>query len=249
MNSIIAKESPFFFDQEAMMKLGRENGPSYRTAEPFQHIIFDNFLPPQVVDDVLNEFPGPEQANWHIFNNNREKKLACQDETEMGPHIRHLIAQLSSMTFLNFLIELTGIDGLVQDPYLHGGGMHQLLKNGKLNIHADFNWHNKLNMKRRLNLLLYLNKDWKEEYGGHLELWDTHMEKRLKAILPIFNRCVIFSTNSDSYHGNPVPVACPEDRSRKSIALYYYTSPAIRENTMEKHPTLFQARPEDDFAE
>jgi Rps23 Pro-64 3,4-dihydroxylase Tpa1-like proline 4-hydroxylase len=239
------KFSEHLFDYPALMALGRENASVYQSADPFPHIVFDDFLPSPVVEEVLKEFPGPEQVDWNVFDNKREKKLACNNEREMGPHIRDLIAQLSSMTFLEFLTALTGLEGLIQDPYLIGGGMHQIVRGGKLNVHADFNWHQKLKMHRRLNLLLYLNKDWDESYGGQLELWDKRMEKRVKSVLPIFNRCVIFSTNSDSFHGHPYPLACPDNRSRKSIALYYYTSPATAVNASEQHPTLFQAAPKD----
>jgi hypothetical protein len=235
----------FFFSPEKLQQLAINHREAYKTAQPFAHIVLDGLLPDHVLEPVLTEFPGPELPEWHKFNNPREKKLACQDENQMGPHTRHLISQLNSATFLNFIEVMTGIEGLVPDPYLHGGGLHQIMRGGHLNIHADFNWHRKMKLERRLNLLLYLNKEWNEEYGGHLELWDKSMKKCEKKILPVFNRCVIFNTTDTAYHGHPEPLTCPENRSRKSLALYYYTSRSAAMESSEMHPTMFQARPGD----
>ncbi len=116
---------------------------------------------------------------------------------------------------------------------------------GLLKIHADFNKHPVTQLDRRLNVLVYLNKDWEEAYGGHFELWDKNMEKAEVRILPIFNRMAVFSTTSYSYHGHPDPLTCPADRSRKSIALYYYTNGRPAEEIDPKlgsHSTLFRVR-------
>ncbi|NEN95926.1 MAG: 2OG-Fe(II) oxygenase, partial [Moorea sp. SIO3I7] len=130
-------------------------------------------------------------------------------------------------------------------PHFVGGGLHQIEKGGYLKIHADFNRHTKLRLDRRLNLLIYLNKDWQEDYGGHFEMWDTEMTQSQKKILPVFNRCVIFSTTDFSYHGHPEPLTCPEGRTRKSLALYYYSNgrPAEELSKSGDHSTLFKARP------
>jgi len=144
---------------------------------------------------------------------------------------------------LQFLETLTGIKGIVPDPYFVGGGLHQIKPGGKLGVHADFNHHEKLNLDRRINVLIYLNKDWKEEYGGHFELWNKEMTAAEQKILPLFNRCAIFSTTSTSFHGHPTPLSCPPDRTRKSIATYYYSNGRPAEEVGESHSTLFKARP------
>jgi Rps23 Pro-64 3,4-dihydroxylase Tpa1-like proline 4-hydroxylase len=141
---------------------------------------------------------------------------------------------------LRFLEVLTGIKGIISDPYFTGGGLHQIKRGGKLSVHADFNFHNDLKLDRRINVLVYLNKDWEEAYGGHFELWDRDMSKAQQKILPLFNRCAIFSTTSYSYHGHPTPLACPPDRTRKSIATYYYSNGRPAEEVNESHSTLFQ---------
>ncbi|WP_202803353.1 2OG-Fe(II) oxygenase [Pedobacter arcticus] len=134
---------------------------------------------------------------------------------------------------------------MISDPYFFGGGQHEIKKGGLLKVHADFNKHPQLKLDRRINVLVYLNKDWKEEYGGNFELWGKNMEQCVKKILPVFNRMAIFSTTDFSYHGHPDALNCPEDRSRKSLALYYYSNgrPASEINIdQEKHNTLFKER-------
>jgi hypothetical protein len=157
---------------------------------------------------------------------------------------RHLLAQFNSSTFTSFLEDLTAISGLIPDPHYLGGGLHQIEPGGLLKVHADFNRHEQLRLDRRLNLILYLNRDWREEYGGHLELWNRDMTRCEARILPVFNRCVVFTTTSLSYHGHPEPLTCPPGMTRKSMALYYYSNgrPAAEESDVA-HDTDFQARP------
>src|SRR5580698_3047972 len=140
---------------------------------------------------------------------------------------------------------LTGISSVLPDPYYTGGGLHQIRPGGLLEVHADFSYHNALRLDRRINVLIYLNKDWREEYGGHFELWDRDVTRAEKKILPIFNRCAIFSTTSVSFHGHPVPLACPPERNRKSIATYYYTNGRPEEDPelTHRHEVAFQERP------
>lgn len=164
----------------------------------------------------------------------------------MGPKVRELIHFLNSEPFLVFLQELTSIkESLIGDPYLIGGGLHEIKRGGLLKVHADFNKHTLTGLDRRLNVLVYLNKDWKEEYGGHFELWDKDMQRSAKKILPAFNTLAMFSTTDFSYHGHPDPLNCPPDRSRRSVALYYYSNgrPVSEINQgLVEHSTLFKAR-------
>jgi hypothetical protein len=190
---------------------------------------------------VLGEFPEPDEIRWIRFEDARGKKLASEAETQMGAMTRFLLYQLNSATFIEFLEKLTGTDGLIGDPHFLGGGLHQIVRGGFLKIHADFSRHPKLNLERRLNILIYLNREWREEYGGHLELWDRDMRECRKKILPVFNRCVIFNTTTQSYHGHPDPLNCPEGETRKSLALYYYSSRSSR--STGQYSTLFRRRP------
>jgi Rps23 Pro-64 3,4-dihydroxylase Tpa1-like proline 4-hydroxylase len=219
------------------------------SADPFAHIVIDNFLPDSILNEVLNEFPNPDEIQWKEFDNKSEKKLASVSEQQMGHATRFLLYQLNSSTFITFLEKLTGIDGIIPDPHFVGGGLHQIKPGGYLKIHADFNKNTRLKLDRRLNLLLYLNKDWSEGYGGHLELWDVKMKACQRKILPIFNRCVIFSTTDFSYHGHPNPLTCPDNRTRKSLALYYYSNGRPSEEVGSPHTTIFRERPNENLKE
>lgn len=240
----------FRIDADKLNELTLKHRDEYANAQPFPHIVIDNFFPEEVLKDILNEYPKSGDIDWQKFENKAEKKLANKHERYMGNYTRSLLYQLNSSTFISFLETLTGIDGIIPDPHFEGGGLHQIERGGYLKVHADFNRHTKMRLDRRLNLLLYLNKDWKEEYGGHLELWDTAMTQCEKKILPIFNRFVLFTTTDFTYHGHPEPLTCPEGWTRKSLALYYYTNgrPAS-EVTGKEHSTLFQARPGEDIKE
>jgi hypothetical protein len=240
----------FRVDADKLKELALKYREDYANAKPFPHIVIDNFFPEEVLENILSEYPKTGDIDWQKFENKSEKKLANKHERYMGDNTRALLYQLNSSTFISFLETLTGIDGIIPDPHFEGGGLHQIERGGYLKVHADFNRHTKMRLDRRLNLLLYLNKDWKEEYGGYLELWDTAMTGCEKKILPIFNRFVLFTTTDFTYHGHPEPLTCPEGWTRKSLALYYYTNgrPAS-EVTGKEHSTLFQARPGEDLKE
>ena len=238
----------FWFDREHLAPLAELHRAAYAAAQPFPHIVIDDFLPAEVLNAVLEEFPSPDRPDWFKFDSPLERKLASKDDTAMGPATRHLLAELNGAAFIDFLERLTGIEGLVPDPHLEGGGLHQIKRGGHLKIHADFNRHPRTDLERRLNALIYLNRDWRDEYGGALELWSRDMTRREARILPLFNRLVVFSTTSTSYHGHPEPLNCPEDRTRKSLALYYYSRDRPAREANEAHNTLFQARPGEELS-
>jgi hypothetical protein len=219
----------------------------FTSADPFPHVVADGLFPEDVLDDVLGEFPEPEGAGWQRFDEATEVKLALADVTQMGPSTRALLAELNSGPFVDFLEAVTGIEGLIPDPHYVGGGLHQIRPGGFLKVHADFNRHKRLQLDRRLNLLVYLNRDWQDDYGGHLELWDRGMSRRAQRVLPVFNRMVVFATTDFSYHGHPEPLTCPPDRARRSLALYYYTNGRPAGEVTSGHTTLFQARPDERF--
>ena len=215
----------------------------YQEGVPFPHFVFDDFFDDHVVEKVLLEFPGKSDIDWIDYYDRGQVKLANEKESNIGLFTRYLLYSLNSSTFLTFLEELTGIQDLISDPYFRGGGLHNISRGGKLGVHIDFNKHQKYNLDRRLNLLLYLNKGWKEEFGGHIEFWDSGMKQCVKKLLPIFNRMVIFNTTETSFHGHPEPLNCPSDRSRKSLALYYYTIGQQEDDVSSTHSTLFRTRP------
>ena len=232
-----------FLDSNRLQELAHKLRGAYAEAEPFPHVVIDDLFSEEVLRAVIEEFPSPGSIDWNKFNNREERKLASTRETQMGDMTRLFLYQLNSSIFIDFLETLTGINGLIPDPHFWGGGLHQIERGGFLKIHADFNRHERLDLDRRLNLLLYLNEGWLEEYGGYLELWDRDMTQSVQKILPVFNRLVIFSTTDYSYHGHPDALECPDGQSRKSLALYYYSNGRPPEELSGDHGTLFKKRP------
>jgi len=214
----------------------------YAAAEPFPHIAIDGLFDDDALDAVLREFPSREQMKWREFDTPLERKLGYYHETStISKTVRDFLNEMNSFEMLLWLEALTGIEGLIPDPYFGGGGLHQIEPGGFLKIHADFNVHPKLKLDRRLNMLIYLNRDWRDEYGGHLELWDRDMSACREKILPLFNRTVIFSTTDTSFHGHPHPLTAPEGMSRKSVSLYYYTAGRPENERSAPHDTLFKS--------
>ena len=197
----------------------------YLSADPFPNIELNDFFNQKFLEKVLKEFPdleNLEKTNKYI--NNNEIKYANNQYDLFPETIKVFLDFLNSPPFLKFIQNITSIkENLVADKELNGGGLHEIKKGGVLKIHTDFNRHPTLDLDRRVNVLIYLNKNWKDEYGGHLELWDREMRECKKKIVPNFNKIVIFSTNDFSNHGHPNPVTCPNNYSRKSIALYYFS--------------------------
>ena len=233
---------------EDLMEFASENKSLYKANAPFPSIYFDDFFKPHKLRDVVNELPelGKEKNDIHYANPN-ENKYASKGEYRFGPKTKALLHYMNSQPFLEFLQELTGIEEtLIPDPYFEGGGFHQIKPGGFLKIHVDFHKHKLMQLDRRLNVLVYLNENWDESYGGHFELWEKNMSKCVTKIAPLFNRMAMFSTTGNSYHGHPNVLTCPPDRTRRSLALYYYTNgrPAseLNDDQKDRITTTFVAR-------
>lgn len=229
------------FDRDQCVRVGETLSEQYRSAAPFPHIVMEDFIGTDVLKQVIDEFPGRDGRSY--FDRAQERfKYQFDPNTVESAIVRNLLAELNGEPFLAFLSKMTGIENLISDPYYSGGGLHETLSGGHLSVHADFNMHDSMGVQRRLNLLIYLNDDWPEEYGGQLELWDKKMRKAAVSVLPVLGRAVVFNTTLQSFHGQPDPVTCPENRSRRSIATYYYT--ALPAQVAEpKRTTTFQTRP------
>ena len=219
----------------------------YLNASPFPNIVLENFFDDDFLEEVVKSFPNLEKINSsQKYINKNEVKFANNDYKNFPNSIKSLFDFMNSSAFLEFLQKITSIEeNLVADRELNGGGLHQIKCGGMLKIHTDFNKHPTLDLDRRVNVLIYLNKNWNKAYGGDLELWDKDMKICGKKIEPTFNKMVIFSTNDFSNHGHPEPIKCPNDISRKSIALYYFSKgrPAseIDSNNI-KNKTYFKNR-------
>jgi hypothetical protein len=230
------------FDEQECRAAGQPLRERYRGARPFPHIVLDDFLSPDLLKRVLESFPSNEGKKFFDRNQERLKFQFQPHETDSGL-VRNLFAELNGAAFLGFLEEMTGIEGLIADPWFEGGGLHETKRGGHLGVHADFNVHGRLKAQRRINLLIYLNDDWEDDYGGQLELWDRQMTECVVRVKPLLGRAVIFNTDLDSFHGHPDPLTCPADRSRRSIATYYYSAPEEGIASLPKRTTNFQVRP------
>jgi hypothetical protein len=235
-----------FLDSRVLAAAAELHREQYRTAEPFPHVVLDDVLPVEALDLALDAFPDAESDVWKEYDNPLEGKLEAQGEERLGDDLSLLLYQFNSAPFLRFLERLSGIDALIPDPYFTGGGLHQIPRGGRLGIHADFSRHQSLPLDRRINVLIYLNRDWREEYGGHLELWNRDMTECVVRVAPVFNRMVVFSTTDWAFHGHPDPLTCPPGMTRKSIALYYFSVGRPEGETRPgKQSTLFTPRPEE----
>lgn len=227
-------------DIQQAEETGKSYADKYQSGEPYHHICIDNFLPVEVAEKIREEALSVDEKRPE--NASSQEHLKASYNPDMLPHYTRLIFNaLNSQAFLRFLEGMTGIPHLIPDPYFKGAGIHRTNNGGYLGVHADFNMHKQMYLERRLNVLIYLNPDWKPEYGGAFEIWTDDMKTRVAQFPPIMNRMCCFSTSTNSYHGNPEPVNHPNGDPRLSIALYYYT-PTWSEDRVA-HSTLFRPRP------
>ncbi|HUS41629.1 MAG TPA: 2OG-Fe(II) oxygenase [Ilumatobacteraceae bacterium] len=200
---------------------------SYRTAAPFAHIVIDDVLPADVLQQVYAELDGMNADDWNSYIHFNERKFSNTDSASWGPTLRAVSEVFAGDRFRRLLEAITGIDDLHADVTLDGGGVHRCYRDGFLNIHADFTAHHTIQTwRRRVNLLLYLNPVWEPSWGGDLELWDREMRHCETKVAPIGNRMLLFSTDEHSYHGHPDPLQAPDGVARQSLALYYFTEEA-----------------------
>jgi Rps23 Pro-64 3,4-dihydroxylase Tpa1-like proline 4-hydroxylase len=215
------------------------------SVEPFPHFCIDNFLNEDFANEVYESFPTYEEAKKlgkEFGAVNEKRKIQVTDSSKFSPAIKKLSDLLGSQEYVDMWSELTGVPNLLADPKLIGGGIHETNSGGHLDVHVDFNFVEKEQLHRRLNILIYFNKDWKEEYGGYLDVWDADVKKQYGYFEPKFNRACGFLTSEISYHG-VTPITCPPDMMRKSFATYFYTKEAPEGWSGEKHSTVFKARP------
>lgn len=230
-------------DRAQCVAAGEALHDRYVAADPFPHIVLDDFVDAGVLRRLIAEWPDTAADKKYYDRAQERLKYEWQPHEVTTPALRAFLAEMNAEPMLRFIEALTGIKKLIADPYYVGAGLHETKRGGHLGVHADFNIHKGMNLLRRINLLIYLNDDWPEEWGGNLELWSTDMTERRAAVAPKLGRAVIFNTELDSFHGVPDAIACPPERSRRSIALYYYTAPEGGLANVPTRTTVFKPRP------
>ena len=246
MSNSIEIENLFPIDYKALYKKAETLSEEYNNASPFPNCFIDNFFEPLTYNNAVNTFPDQDSEIWKTPENIHTKGKSVTKQGSMGlkeylfnESQRRLFMELHSGLFIAFLEKLTGISGLLPDPYFAEGSYAMSKRDGYLDIHADFSHHDKLGLERRVNIIIYLNNDWKNEYEGSLNFYDENLSV-VKKIYPIGNRIAIFTTSDKSFHGFPEPIKCPENMVRKGINLYYYTAPT-KERELKK--VLFPSDP------
>ncbi|MEO0322106.1 MAG: 2OG-Fe(II) oxygenase [Myxococcota bacterium] len=219
----------------------------YQNAEPFPHIAIESFLEDEAARRVAAAYPTFDDARGdgrEFRAVNEFKKVQICDTEKFPEPVLQLHEILASPAFLKDIEYITGIEGLLADPTLAGGGMHITGPRGRLDVHVDFNFLEELKLFRRLNILLYLNEEWPRSWGGAVELWDEKVERCYHRFQPTLNRCVLFETSERSYHGVE-EVTCPPGTARRSFAAYYYTKEPPASYAGYDHTTIFRARPDE----
>ena len=209
---------------------------------PFDHYIIDNFFLKEVADKICKDFPDTDDDGWFSYKNPLENKKTIQNWGKFPKNTYKAFQYFCSESFISIIKEITGIKTLYPDYGLHGGGWHMHGRGGNLNVHKDYSIHPKLGLQRKLNLIVYMSKEWNPEWGGGLEFWSHDKEKnkplRLeKTIECVYNRAVLFDTTQDSWHGLPKPLVCPQNMFRKSVAIYYLTD--VNSDTEERYRAFF----------
>lgn len=214
---------------------------TFPNAIPYPHVVIDNFFTESVFDSISQEFGHPDaEAGWMRYWNPIEKKYAF-NSFESKPGIRSVFETLESPTFIERLQQVTRIPCLLNDSHLHGAGLHYHPRGGKLDMHLDYSIHPVSGLERKLNLIVYMNEEWQDEWGGALEMWDSSFTHCVKSVYPHRNRAVLFQTSDISYHGIPTPIQCPESVGRRSLAIYYMTHPTP--TTIVRHKAEYRPLP------
>ena len=220
----------------------------FATAEPFRHVVIDDFLEPSYAARLLAEFPPFERGNARNEAGEIGNKSVVEKIRELGPAYAALDDAIQTPEFLDFVGRITGIPALRYDPWYFGGGTHENREGQDLDPHVDFNRHPVERWHRRLNLIVYFNREWDDAWGGSLELHSDPRsdDDRVTLVTPLFNRCVIFETNEISWHGFSRITLPPERRgetTRRSIALYFYTEDRPAVELADTHSTIYVDRP------
>ena len=215
---------------------------------PFKYVVIDDFLSEQLANDAMISFPPLTDPSWEHSNDQGievKSRTTWESEFDIPEHIVDVVRIANSSLFLNAMSKLFGIPKLMPDPYFSGGGLNMSEKNGHLDVHVDGNYHDASGLNRRMNLLIYLNPNWEESWGGEFGIYSEDGSTLVRSVAPVFNRCVIFDSHDKSFHGLPNPINFPIDDPRRSIILYHYTKdprPGDQIVIDEPHSALWRSK-------
>lgn len=221
---------------------------AFQNAKPFEHVVIPNFFHENVATSIDSIFPDINDSfqDWKHYDNPIEQKYSLNnfDNLPLISHIFHQVLQSPEM--VKMLQQITGIPTLEADPHLHGAGLHAYPNQGKLDIHLDYSIHPITQKERRCNLIIYLNRHWKKEYGGDLQMWDASLKECTQLVSPSWNTAVLFRTSDISYHGIPRPIQCPDSEARRSLAIYYVSQ--AREEAKPRYKAEFFPHPDQEVS-
>ena len=218
---------------------------AFVNAKPFPHLAIDGLFSPKLLELMLADFDRLNWSDWRRYDSQYEVKRGSSWKIWLGHASQLYFNTIYSGRFVDFLERVTGVAGLVTDPELFGGGLHDIPTGGKFAMHIDFNQHAVTRLDNRLVFITYLNKDWQSSYGGGLELVDVEgNEEGAVEIVPEFGRTALFYQSSRSLHGHPKPVNAPNGRHRRSAAAYYYSNGRPDGDSPEFHTTQFAKVPD-----
>lgn len=215
---------------------------AFNAAKPFRHLSFDGYFNATSAEAIHAAYPEVAVGEWDGTTYINQKNKFQKTQFESDSILDQVFKEMNSAPFLSWLQTLTEFEEpILSDDQLFGGGLHQSVNGAFLNVHVDYNIHPETKYHRRLNVIVYMNKDWHDKYEGHLELWDLTDGKKdqIARVAPTFNRCVIFETNEISFHGHPKPLNTPEGLTRKSLATYYYTKTRPEQEMAGEHNTIY----------
>jgi hypothetical protein len=215
----------------------------FSSAKPFPHVVIDDLFQPDFLAKILDDF-SVGFGDWVHYSTPNEVKRGTRPNAKLGAGSQRYFDVIHRGQFVQFLSSVTGIDGLIPDPTLFGGGLHEIPSGGRFSVHTDFNRHPVTALDNRLVFITYLNREWQPSYGGRLELWDATSQECVAEVVPLLGRSILFAHTPHSLHGHPNPVTAPDGRARRSVAAYFYTNGGPGADTEETHTTRFLAAPQ-----
>lgn len=216
---------------------------SFAAAQPFPHVVIDNLFAPALLERIAQEFEQIRVGDWVRYDTPNEVKYGTRPTARLGPASQAYFDAIHRSAFIELLGAVTGIAGLIPDPSLKGGGLHEIQAGGRFGVHLDFDHHPVTRLHNRLVLITYLNKGWQPEWGGVLELWSASQNRCVASVVPEFGRSILFAHSAVSLHGHPQPLTPPDGRTRRSIAAYYYTNGRPDDDRLQRAGSHFHQPP------